>query len=90
MQEVRVNGNEFESLREVHEFLAGELDFPEYYGKNFSALYDVLTDICDDTRIVIDLSQVEDDALLDGLEKMTEVMNDAAGSNDYLEIVCVE
>lgn len=90
MQEVRVNGGEFDTLKEVHEYLARELDFPGYYGKNLSALYDVLTDICDDVRIVMDLTETEDDKVLEGLEKMVEVMNDAADSNDYLEIVCVE
>lgn len=90
MLEVRVNGGEFDSLKDVHEYLAKELDFPGYYGKNFSALYDVLTDLCDDVRIVMDLTEVEDEKLLEGLEKMAEVMNDAADSNDYLEIICEE
>lgn len=86
MQQVYLNGSEFESPQEVHEFLARELDFPEYYGGNLSALYDVLTDISDDTRIVVNLSGVEDDELLDTLERMVEVMTDAADENEYLEI----
>lgn len=86
MQEVYVNGKEFDNPEEVHEYLAKELDFPEYYGGNLSALYDVLTELCDDTRIIVDLSGVEDDSMLDALERMVEVMTDAAGENNYLEV----
>ncbi|MDO4273412.1 MAG: barstar family protein [Eubacteriales bacterium] len=90
MLQVYLNGRDFESPEEVHEFLAKELEFPAYYGRNLSALYDVLTDISDDTRIVIDLSGVEDDTMLDMLERMVEVMTDAADENEYLEIECME
>lgn len=87
MQEIYIVGKEFDSGEELHEFLAKELDFPEFYGGNLSALYDMLTDICDDTRVEINLDDVEDDEMLDILERMAEVMSDAADENDYLEVV---
>lgn len=90
MQEIYIMGNEFEHEEELHEFLKEELDFPEYYGGNLSALYDVLTDISDDTRIVINLTGVEDENMLDFLERMAEVLSDAADENDYLETECVQ
>lgn len=90
MQEVYLNGREFDDPKEVHEFLAGELEFPEYYGGNLSALYDMLTSLCDDTRIIVDLSGVEEEAVLDVLERMTEVMTDAADENAYLEVECIQ
>lgn len=86
MQEVYINGSEFDTPEEVHEFLADELDFPAYYGKNLSALYDVLTELSEDTRIVMNLSEVEDDSMIEMLERMAEVMTDAADANNYLEI----
>lgn len=90
MQDVLVKGREFDRLEDVHEFLAEDLEFPEYYGRNFSALYDVLTEICDDTRIVVDLTGIEDEEMLEFLEKMFEVMSDAADSNGYLDVHCIE
>lgn len=87
MQEVYINGRDFESPEEVHEFLAEKLDFPDYYGKNLSALYDVLTELGEDTRIILDLSDVEEDSMIEMLERMAEVMTDAADANDYLEIL---
>ena len=38
----------------------------------------------------MDMSQVADDDLLDAMERMAEVMEDAAGECDYLEVVCIE
>lgn len=87
MQEIYINGRDFDTPKEVHEFLAEELNFPDYYGKNLSALYDVLTDLCDDTRIILDLSDVEDDSMIEMLERMAEVMTDAADENEYLEVL---
>lgn len=34
-----------------HEYLIKTLDLPDYYGRNLDALYDCLTDICEDTEI---------------------------------------
>lgn len=90
MQTVYLTGRDYESMEEVHDFLAKELDFPQYYGRNLSALYDVLTDIGDDTRIVVDLTDVEDDSMMDSLERMAEVMADASVDNEYLEIEYIE
>lgn len=86
MQEVYINGSEFDTPEEVHDFLADELDFPAYYGKNLSALYDVLTDLSEDTRIVLNLSDVGEESMIEMLERMAEVLTDAADANEYLEV----
>ena len=38
----------------------------------------------------MDMSGVTDDELLDAMERMSEVMGDAADDSDYLEITCIE
>lgn len=87
MQEVNVNGNEFESIEEVLEYLNEELGL---HADSVNDLYDVLTEVSDDIRITMDLSRVTDDDLVEAMERMVEVMGDAARENDYLEISCVE
>lgn len=87
MQEVYVNGNEFESIDEVLEYLNEELGM---HVEGVNELYDVLTEVSDDIKITIDLSQVTDDDLVEAMEKMAEVMGDAARESDYLEISCIE
>lgn len=39
--------------QQMHEHMASVLHFPEYYGKNLDALYDCLSEICEDTCIGI-------------------------------------
>lgn len=41
---VLVDGYDVQSLSQLHEILAKALKLPATYGKNFDALYDVLTD----------------------------------------------
>lgn len=90
MQEVTIKVSEFDTVEEIHEYLVEELEFPAYYGKNLSALYDVLTDLSEDVRIIMDLSGTADEELLEEAEKMVEVMEDASEENEYLEIECEE
>lgn len=86
MQEILIKGIEFDTPREVHEFLAAELDFPAYYGNNLSALYDVLTDICEETKVIMDCTDMDDQSMLEFLEHMLEVMTDASDENRYFEV----
>ncbi len=85
MQEVLIRGIDFETKEEIHEYLAEELGFPSYYGKNLDALYDCLTDISEETRIVIDTEEMENDDLADYLHRVAEVMADAAEYNPLIE-----
>ena len=87
MQEVYVNGNEFENAGEILEYLREELGLE---AGSVNDLYDELTELSDDTKITMDMSQVADDDLLDAMERMAEVMEDAAGECDYLDVVCIE
>lgn len=87
MQEVYVNGNEFENAGEILEYLREELGLK---AGSVNDLYDELTELSDDTKITMDMSKVADDDLLDAMERMAEVMEDAAGECDYLEVVCIE
>ena len=87
MQEVYVNGNEFENAGEILEYLREELGLE---AGSVNDLYDELTELSDDTKITMDMSQVADDDLLDAMERMAEVMEDAAGECDYLEVDCIE
>ena len=43
MKLIELDLNTFETKEDVHSFLAEEMEFPEYYGNNLDALYDVLT-----------------------------------------------
>lgn len=38
-----INLNDFQSINDIHDYIARELNFPKYYGKNLDALYDMLS-----------------------------------------------
>ena len=40
---VELDNHAFACARDVHDYLARELAFPEYYGHNLDALYDMLS-----------------------------------------------
>ncbi len=90
MKSVVIYGSDYENIKQVHEFLAGELDFPDYYGENLDALYDVLTERDQPVRIEIHLEDIENADLLQALEKMTDVIADAVGENEAIELTVVE
>lgn len=60
MQEVYVNGNEFENAGEILEYLREELGLE---AGSVNDLYDELTELSDDTKITMDMSQVADDVI---------------------------
>lgn len=86
MREVYLKGSEFQSVKEIHEFLAEKLELPPYYGGNLDALYDVLTELCQDTRILLNLAGVEDEGMAAYFRRLGRVLEDAADVSAYLQV----
>ena len=64
MLEIRIDGKDLQTKQQAHEFLADQNGFPEGYGKNLDAMYDVLTSlpevkvtVCDPESIVENLGE---------------------------------
>lgn len=53
MQEILLDERDFASLADVHELLADQLDFPDYYGQNLAALWDCLGDLSDPVTFIV-------------------------------------
>lgn len=79
-----LDGNVVLNKEILHEMLAEQLAFPAWYGKNLDALYDCLTDITEDTEIVI----FNEEALQDHLERyagqLMRTLKDASKENPYV------
>lgn len=87
MKNVTINGSDILCLEDIHEKLADELGFPEYYGMNLDALHDCLGDVCEETGITIMDSDVLEERLGEDFERFMRVLNDTALENDYLYII---
>ena len=81
-----LNGKAMTDRPTAHSHLAERLDLPTYYGRNLDALYDVLTDIGEDTQIILE----DPAAVIENLGKYGEAllstMQEAAESNHHLII----
>ena len=83
MKTVTLKEHQVSTAAELHEFLACELAFPAYYGKNLSALNDCLTEISEPTRIMV---WRDDSVAGDWFDKACAVMVRAALENEHLHV----
>ena len=53
MKQITIDCTNITDGNAMHKALAGALSFPEWYGKNYDALHDCLTDIREDTTLIL-------------------------------------
>ena len=70
----------------AHSHLAERLDFPTYYGRNLDALYDMLTEIGEDTELILEDPAAVADQLGKYGEALLSTMQEAAENNPHLII----
>lgn len=85
-QVYRLDGAAMTDERALHEYLKAQLELPEYYGKNLDALYDLLTDITSDTRIILENEGVLSERLGWYGRQLLRVFRDASEDNRYLTV----
>lgn len=85
MKNITINCAQIASMAELHEILARELSFPEWYGKNLDAIHDCLTAICEDTEVTF----LHFTALPFPTAGLLRVLRDSERENPHLEISLV-
>lgn len=86
MVEIILNGAEIQTRREIHECLSTQMVFPEYYGYNLDALYDVLTDINQETLIRLFDSEVLEENIGGYAGLLIKLLTEAAEENPLLTV----
>lgn len=86
MNTVTINCASIKNAEQFHEALARGLDFPEWYGHNLDALYDCLTDIDEETELILNNWHDLEYALKDYSGKALYVFHQACLENDCLKI----
>ena len=86
MMTVILEGSRMIDRVAVHNQMAERLQLPSYYGRNLDALYDVLTEIGDDTEIVLENPAAVAEQLGKYGEALLSTMQEAAESNPHLTI----
>lgn len=84
MNRIILNGKRMISKEIAHAYLKRKLNLPPYYGRNLDALYDVLTQISEETLLILIHKKVLKEKL--GLygEKLIQVLLDAQEENKTL------
>lgn len=83
MRLLEVNLNTMSEETEVHQYLKEQMNFPEHYGANLDALYDVLTELEENICVEIVRCTDEHSALYEFGKKLESVMEDAAQTVQY-------
>ena len=76
--QIKIDGNCFNNAKELHSYLKEKLSFPDYYGENLDALYDVMMDIR--SSLVIEASNMEK------YPGFLEVFEDLAADNPNISL----
>lgn len=84
MREIILLGSMLTEVEKAHTYLAEELDFPDYYGRNLDALYDCLTDLRN-IRIKIDVDVTDNECL----DRILQVFEDAAEENEEINVYII-
>lgn len=87
MRKITLELERMGSLPALHKYLRRELALPVYYGANLDALYDCLTDVTENTQLLVPAA-VTDDAHLGWYGKQfLQVLQDAAAVNEHLQVL---
>jgi len=97
MRKVILNFQGLYSREAIHEYIARQMQFPHYYGRNLDALFDCLTDIDQPTAVGCyfpeeeglekeDLDEVRRNRMKDYLERLQETFLDAEEENRNLAV----
>ena len=85
MKEITIHCTNIGSMGEMHDLLARELAFPDWYGRNLDALHDCLTAVCEDTLLTF----LHFPALPFPTAGLLRVLRDSESENPRLEISLV-
>lgn len=86
MKDVTLNCEEMTSKEATHTYLAMKLDFPNYYGKNLDALWDILSTVSEPLRIKLLNEEKLKVYLGDYGQSLLDVLNEAAEFNEKIII----
>lgn len=77
MKVVTLAISQLDTKDHIHDLMASMLDFPAWYGRNFDALYDCLTDLDEPVQLVIDHEGLTVDELPECTQTLLRIVDEA-------------
>ena len=87
--QVIIDGRNMIDKATLHAYLKEQCKFPDYYGNNLDALYDVLTDRSEPLEIIIEHADELKERLCGYGEAFIETLEDAAAANSLFNVEIV-
>jgi len=84
MKTVIIDGKTILSKEDLHEHIARELDFPEYYGRNLDALFDCLSEISRPVCFTIEEQELLEDSLGQYAVNLFLLLHDVSQINSFV------
>lgn len=83
---VTIDGRKITDRAMLHAYLKEQCQFPDYYGNNLDALYDVLTERSEPLEIKVEYAEELKEILCGYGEAFLETLLDAAAENARITI----
>lgn len=90
MRELVINSDRFSTSEELHLYLMEELHFPDYYGRDLSALHDCLTDISQETVLIFEMDGFQSEEIARYMKRVLRVVRDSAKENANITVMVNE
>ena len=84
--QVIIDGRKMTDKQTLHAYLKEQCEFPEYYGNNLDALYDVLTERTEPLEIKVEYAEELKEILCGYGEAFIETLLDAAAENESVTV----
>lgn len=88
MYSIILDATQMNTRESAHKYLSSMLEFPDYYGENLDALFDCLTEIGQETELVLRL--FDEYEKNEYLNKIVKVMKEAHMENPHLHITLIK
>ncbi len=82
-----LDAKEMTSVEMAHKYIAQMMSFPDYYGENLDALWDMLSEICEPTEIVLQGYELLKKQLGKDAEELVQVFVNAQGENEEVTFI---
>ena len=85
--QVIIDGRNIKDKQTLHAYLKEQCQFPDYYGNNLDALYDVLTERSEPLEIRVQYADELKEILCGYGEAFLETLLDAAVENEKINVL---
>lgn len=85
--QVIIDGRKITDKLELHAYMKEQCQFPDYYGNNLDALYDVLTERTEPLEICIEYAEELKERLCGYGEAFLEMLQDVSANGGNIRVV---